>query len=92
MRLKSVLNTDAFDIRRYREIYDMSKAIQQTAEKGKEILPTFPDLLGDIWASLFKMRPEIKEKIPKGMEANKVLMEKNFFRSPFSRLSGIYTS
>lgn len=78
MRLKSVLNTDAFDIRRYREIYDMSKAIQQTAEKGKEILPTFPDLLGDIWASLFKMRPEIKEKIPKGMEANKVLMEKNF--------------
>jgi len=78
MRLKSVLNTDAFDVRRYREIYEMSNSIQQVAKKGKGLLPTFPDLLGDIWASLFKMRPEIKEKIPKGMEANKVLMEKNF--------------
>ncbi|GGA56065.1 VWA domain-containing protein [Kroppenstedtia guangzhouensis] len=75
MKNKSVLNTDSFDKRRFTEIFNMSKQLQGLNEAGEPRLPTFPDLLGDIWASLYKMKPEIKEEIPETLTANKRLME-----------------
>ncbi|PRX38641.1 uncharacterized protein with von Willebrand factor type A (vWA) domain [Planifilum fimeticola] len=74
-KIKSVLNTDAFDKRRFNEIFNMSKQLQKLNEAGEQRLPTFPDLLGDIWASLYKMRPEIKEEVDTDLSANKQLME-----------------
>lgn len=53
----------------------MSKSMQELNEEGKGRLPTFPYLLGDIWASLYKMKPEIKDEVDVELSVNKLLME-----------------
>ncbi|MEN1970635.1 hypothetical protein WMZ97_21655 [Lentibacillus sp. N15] len=70
----SVLNTDSYDKRRFQQIYDMSKGLQ-TLEKVEEI-PLFNDLLGDIWAALYKMNPELKseKEIDEHLQINKQLI------------------
>lgn len=71
----SVLNTDTFDKRRFKEIYNMSKGLQKLSVDGE--LPMFESLLGDIWASLYKMKPELTEdEIPDDLQINKSFMEK----------------
>lgn len=71
----SVINTDSFDKRRFKQIYDMSKSLQQM-EQYEEI-PLFKELLGDIWASLYKMNPKIKEEITNTeLLPNKAIIEK----------------
>ncbi len=71
----SVLNTDSFDKRRFKEIYQMSEKMRELKETGSEKLPSFYSLMGDIWASLYKMKPEMKEEISKGLEMNRSFME-----------------
>ena len=72
---QSVLNTDAFDKRRFIEIYSMSQSLQKLKVEGE--LPTFEPLLADIWASLYKMKPELSEDdIPDDLQVNKSFMEK----------------
>ena len=56
----SVLNTDSFDKRRFKEIFEMSSGLQKVRDEGA--LPMFEPLLADIWASLYKMKPEIMAK------------------------------
>ncbi|PID03710.1 hypothetical protein CSV67_03440 [Sporosarcina sp. P2] len=71
----SVLNTDTFDKRRFKEIYNMSQGLQKLSVDGE--LPMFEPLLGDIWASLYKMKPELsEEEIPDDLQINKSFMEK----------------
>lgn len=71
----SVLNTDSFDKRRFQQIFQMSKGLHQI-ERIEEI-PFFKELLGDIWASLYKMKPKLKEedKIPQHLQINKQFMK-----------------
>lgn len=76
LQTKSVLNTDAFDRRRFKEIKSMSKRLNQLEKTGKDILPSFPSLMGDIWASLYKMKPQIKEEVAEGLLTNKLIMER----------------
>lgn len=75
-KIKSVLNTDSFDRRRYLEIYNMSKKLQEVGREGKKLLPSFPSLQGDIWASFYKMNPEVMENVEKDLLTNKLLMER----------------
>lgn len=71
----SVLNTDTFDKRRFKEIYNMSQGLRKLSVDGE--LPIFEPLLGDIWASLYKMKPELSEdEIPDVLQVNKSFMEK----------------
>lgn len=71
---RSVLNTDAFDRRRFKEIIEMSQELQKLRDEA--ILPTFEPLLSDIWAALYKMKPAITAKDVDGFLAvNKLLME-----------------
>ena len=44
----SVLNTDAFDRRRFVQLLEMSEKMQQLERKGKETFPSFRPLMGDI--------------------------------------------
>ncbi|MCM3712360.1 VWA domain-containing protein [Sporosarcina luteola] len=91
---RSVLNTDAYDKRRFNEIYSMSQGIQKVRDEGE--LPTFEPLLADIWASLYKMKPEIKEEeVSDDLKVNKSLMERimadesfEYYRS-FTRLDDL---
>ncbi|MCZ2259755.1 VWA domain-containing protein [Sporosarcina sp. G11-34] len=53
----------------------MSHGLQKLSGDGE--LATFESLLADIWASLYKMKPELtKEEIPKDLKVNESLMEK----------------
>ena len=72
---RSVLNTVAFDKRRFNEIYETSQGLQKISDEGE--LPTFEPLLGDIWSSLYKMKPEMTEEdVSVDLQVNKSLMEK----------------
>lgn len=71
----SVLNTDSFDKRRFREVFEMSPGLQKV--RGEGVLPMFEPLLADIWASLYKMKPEITESdVDNMLMINKTLMER----------------
>ena len=72
---RSILNTVAFDKRRFIEIYEMSQGLQKISDERE--LPTFEPLLGDIWSSLYKMKPEMTEEdVSADLQVNKTLMEK----------------
>ncbi len=73
---KSVLNTDLFDQRRYDEILQMSKKMQEIDKLGRQILPSFSPLMGDIWASLFKSSPEVLEETSDELMVNKHIMKR----------------
>nr|WP_255457385.1 VWA domain-containing protein [Sporosarcina sp. JAI121] len=69
------MNTDAFDKRRFKEIFEMSSGLQKVRDDSA--LPMFEPLLADIWASLYKMKPEIMaEDIDCVLKVNKSLMER----------------
>ena len=71
----SVLNTDSFDKRRFKEVFEMSPGLQKIRDEG--VLPMFEPLLADIWASLYKMKPEITERdVDNILMVNKSLMER----------------
>src|SRR5699024_2114783 len=58
---QSVINTDNYERRRFNKIYNMSGAMRDLNVFDKPF-PTFEPLLGDIWSSLYKLSPEMKEK------------------------------
>ncbi|MFC5591299.1 hypothetical protein ACFPRA_20660 [Sporosarcina soli] len=72
---RSVLNTDAFDRRRFKEIFELSSGLQEIRNEGA--LPMFEPLLADIWACLYKMKPKIiAEDVDSVLQVNKSLMER----------------
>ncbi|WP_228548311.1 VWA domain-containing protein [Sporosarcina obsidiansis] len=72
---RSVLNTDAFDKRRFKEIFEMTDGLQKVREEGE--LPTMESLLGDIWASLYKMKPRLlKESTDRTLKPNRTIMKR----------------
>jgi len=77
-KLKSVLNTDRYDRRKYGELRSVSKKLQKLEGHGKQQLSTFPDLLGDVWAGLYKYEPRLAEieDIKEEVKPHQVLMEK----------------
>lgn len=72
---QSVLNTDLFDRRRFNEIFHMSERLQQLEQES--VYPLFEALLGDVWASLYKMKPEIVAvEIDMKLQLNKLFIQK----------------
>ncbi|EMR07298.1 VWA domain protein interacting with AAA ATPase [Bhargavaea cecembensis DSE10] len=70
----SVLNTDAFDKRRFKEILEMSQGLRELRDEA--VMPSFEPLLGDIWASLYKMKPALTdEEVTGSLAANKQVMQ-----------------
>lgn len=72
----SVLNTDSYDRRRFGQILEMSKKLREVSKEGSKLFPSFQPLMGDMWAGLFKMKPELLEEVPEGLEMNHQLMER----------------
>lgn len=75
---KSVLNTDSFDRRRFKQILGMSQNLLDMSEKGKEIFPFFQPLMADMWASLYKMKPQLieEEEVKSELQINHSFMKK----------------
>ncbi|MNB77493.1 hypothetical protein D3C75_241790 [compost metagenome] len=73
---ESVLNTDSFDRRRFEQIMDMSAKLQEVKRKGESSFPTLGPLLGDVWAGLFKMSPQLIPEVAPELQMNHVIMER----------------
>ncbi|WP_211344384.1 hypothetical protein [Paenibacillus lentus] len=71
----SVLNTDSYDRRRFGQLFEMSEKLREVDNEGSSLFPSFRPLMGDMWAGLFKMKPELLEDVPAGLEMNHQLME-----------------
>ncbi|WP_240315601.1 VWA domain-containing protein [Sporosarcina sp. PTS2304] len=72
---RSVLNTDSFDKRRFNELFSMSESLQRVRDEGE--LPTTESLLGDIWAALYKMKPQLVEEVSdRSLQPNRTIMKK----------------
>ncbi|MFK4472598.1 uncharacterized protein with von Willebrand factor type A (vWA) domain [Paenibacillus sp. RC73] len=74
--MKSVLNTDSYDRRRFSQLLEMSDKLKEIEKLGNKYFPSFQPLMGDLWAGLFKMKPELLEEVPAELEMNRQLMEK----------------
>lgn len=82
---KSVLNTDLYDKMSFEKIYGLSKPIQEVA--AKQDSPAFSHLLGDVWASLFKLKPKVKEDdVHPSVSLNKPVMQKVLQEETFHQL------
>lgn len=81
---RSVLNTDAFDQRRFQEIFEMSEGLQRVRDEGE--LPTMESLLGDVWAALYKMKPEIlQEEKEQELGLNRLILGKLLANKHFEK-------
>lgn len=69
---QSTINMDSFDKRRFHSIYDNSKGMQELAKS----YPGFDHLLGDMWGSLYKMKPILKEEVPDHLQQNHAIVER----------------
>ncbi|MGG1880731.1 VWA domain-containing protein [Paenibacillus cisolokensis] len=74
--MNSVLNTDSYDRRRFGQLLEMSEKLKKVGVEGNEVFPSFQPLMGDLWAGLFKMKPELLEQVPDELGINRQLMEK----------------
>ncbi|MFC3041564.1 VWA domain-containing protein [Virgibacillus xinjiangensis] len=74
---ESVINSDKFDRRRFQKLYDMSQGLQDLNEFDA-LFPTYNALLNDIWGSLYKMKPELKEReaVTNSFQTNHAFMQR----------------
>ncbi|QKY69344.1 VWA domain-containing protein [Lentibacillus sp. CBA3610] len=82
----SVINNDKFDKRRFQKLYDLSQGLQNLNE-FEAPFPTYGSLLNDIWGSLYKMKPELKERedVPKAFQTNHAFMKRIMDDENFER-------
>ncbi len=86
-KLKSVLNTDRFDCRKYGELRSISTKMQEVEEEGTKTLPSFPHLLGDTWAGLFKLEPSLTaEEVKNEVRPHRAVLEQVLNNSEFQGL------
>lgn len=85
---KSVINTDSYDRRTYGQLRKESIRLAELEQKGSEQLPTFPHLMGDIWAGLYKNTPRLKplDEVPEEVKPNAPIMKKVFGHQEFTSL------
>jgi uncharacterized protein with von Willebrand factor type A (vWA) domain len=74
--VRTVLNTDRFDRRRYGEILSQSERLLEISGQGDSLLPNFTPLMGDLWASLFKTSPRLLEEVAPDLLPSQALMER----------------
>ncbi|NSW83921.1 MAG: VWA domain-containing protein [Syntrophothermus sp.] len=71
----NVIFMDSYDRNAFARLKELSPNLQTMEAKGKEQLATFPSLMQDIFAGLFKANPQFKEEIPASVRVNKQILE-----------------
>ncbi|MBA4535194.1 VWA domain-containing protein [Brevibacillus halotolerans] len=79
----SVLNTDSFDRRRFKEIFQTSNKLKSVEHTGANYLPSFLSLMGDIWAGLFKLTPALTDEVDPSLLVNREIIQRVFHEEPF---------
>ncbi|MBG9790531.1 VWA domain-containing protein [Brevibacillus laterosporus] len=80
---KSVLNTDSYDRRRFKEIFQISNNMKSVENTGANYLPSFLSLMGDIWAGLFKLTPALTDKVDPSLLINREIIQRVFQEESF---------
>lgn len=71
----SVLNTDQYDRRRFQELLNVSEKLMKAKEQGERHFPLFSSLMSDMWAGLFKMKPQLLDEVSPELTMNQQLMD-----------------
>lgn len=71
----NVIHMDAYDRSAYNRIKEISPHLQEMEKQGKVELATFPYLMQDIFAGLFKYAPQFKKEVPASVEINKQILQ-----------------
>lgn len=58
----SVINTDTYDREKFAKLTEVSPKLGEVVQAQINQNTDYPALMGDIWASLYKMRPELKDR------------------------------
>jgi uncharacterized protein with von Willebrand factor type A (vWA) domain len=58
---QSALNVDRFDERRFNELLELSSGLSKSVKSSSTVLSDSMQLVGDTWASFYKMAPSIDE-------------------------------
>lgn len=58
----NTINHWAFDKEIYKDVYQRSQVIKDSVKKGEQILNPYPDLAEDVFYSLYKHRPELRDE------------------------------
>lgn len=80
-----VMQTEPLDRQQADGIFRMSPRLKELEKKGSGALPFFGPLLGDLWASLFKTAPQLREQVPAELALNRSLMAKVMQEEAFRR-------
>lgn len=75
---KQVINTCEVEHENYEDLVDTASKVREVSNKGKEELPTYNRLVEDIYNSLYKYNPALKniEEVNKEYRNNQVIMDK----------------
>jgi len=71
----TVLNIDRYDRRVYGEVYRQAERLQEVEKELMAKVPTADVLLRDVWAGLYKARPEVLEEVPPSLRVNQAIMK-----------------
>lgn len=76
MNNHSVLNTDHYDRRRWKQILGQAPKLQEIEKRGNKNFPTFSPLMGDMWAYLFKSNPQLLKEVNPKLLPNQSIITK----------------
>lgn len=78
----------AYDYEIYDEVYYLSSKMQERVEQGEKILNAFPELAQDIFMSLYKYKPTIKDKndIYEAVHFNREMMQELMVTKEYQKL------
>lgn len=90
---KFSIENDDFDLRLFKDIKDHSSALLQTEEKGKKEYEQFPELQQDLFDSLFKYSPRLREEweIKRDFLLNKEIMNHMVESDKYKQLRAMTT-
>uniref|UniRef100_A0A6M3LBR2 Putative von Willebrand factor A domain-containing protein n=1 Tax=viral metagenome TaxID=1070528 RepID=A0A6M3LBR2_9ZZZZ len=66
----NVINIDSYDKISFKEVKEEAPNLQKMEEIGKTILPTFPDLMQDVYGSLYKYDPKLVDGVDDPLARN----------------------
>ena len=71
----NLIEQDGFDHWEWARLLSGSPVLQELESSGEQQLDTYPQLLPDLWASMFRMSPELVDVVPSSHAANHLMLE-----------------
>lgn len=84
----NTVKADSFDVATFKDLKESAEQLPKTEAAGQEILKTFPPLMQDIFSSLYKYSPELREpnEIKSSHRVNHSLINKAISTEQYDQL------